>query len=99
MKLYKTYSGSNFPKTYLVVEKTAVPEKMVPFNLLYLFGNLQLVKGSLLPSHLPFSKGGQKRIAGDIDDFGFCFYKWPGKILGATLGDVLEVDEHAPTGS
>ncbi|MBU1002889.1 MAG: hypothetical protein KKE73_10235 [Proteobacteria bacterium] len=97
MKLYKTYSGSNFPKTYLVVEKTAVPEKMVPFNILYLFGHIQLVKGSLMPSHLPFSKGGQKRITDEIEESGFCFYKWPGKILGASLGDVLEVeDQDAP---
>lgn len=95
MKLYKTYSGSNFPKIYLVVEKAAVPEKLVPFNLQYMFGHMQLVKGSLLPSHLPFSKGGQKRITDDINDFGYCFYKWPGKILGATLGDVLEVDNEA----
>ena len=93
MKLYKTYSWSNFPKTYLVIEKGLVPEKIVPFNILYLFGDLQLVKGSILPSHLPFSKGGQTRITGTVEDNGFCFYKWPGKILGATLGDVLEVDE------
>ncbi|BBD07223.1 hypothetical protein [Desulfovibrio ferrophilus] len=93
MQLYKTYSGSNFPKTYLVVEKNAMPEKLVPFNILYLFGHMQLVKGSLLPSHLPFSKGGQKRIASEIDGFGFCFYKWPGKILGASLGDVLAVED------
>lgn len=94
MKLYKTYSGSNFPKTYLVIEKGLVPEKIVPFNILYLFGDIQLVKGSILPSHLPFSKGGQLRITTTIEDSGFCFYKWPGKIIGATLGDVLEVDEH-----
>ena len=93
MKLYKTYSGSHFPKTYLVIEKRDMPEKIVPFNILYLFGDLQLVKGSILPSHLPFSKGGQQRITSTIADNGFCFYKWPGKILGASLGDILEVEE------
>ncbi len=30
MKLYKTYSGENFPKTYLVVERDEQPEKIVP---------------------------------------------------------------------
>lgn len=93
MKLYKTYSGDNFPKIYLVVAKTDQPENIVPFNILYLFGHLRLVKGSLLPSHLPFSKGGQKRIVETIADSGYCFYKWPGKILGLDLGDVLEVEE------
>ncbi len=93
MTLYKTYSGGNFPKVYLVLEKDAQPEHVVPFNVQYLFGHMQLVKGSLLPSHLPFSKGGQKRIVETIDESGFCFYKWPGKILGATLGDVLDVDD------
>ncbi|WP_461211235.1 hypothetical protein [Desulfocurvus sp. DL9XJH121] len=93
MKLYKTYSGSNFPKTYLVIAKSDSPEKIVPFNILYLFGDLQLVKGSILPSHLPFSKGGQARITDAVEESGFCFYKWPGKILGPSLGDVLEVEE------
>lgn len=93
MELYKTYSGSNFPKVYLVMEKHFLPEKIVPFNLLYMFGDLQLVKGSLLPSHLPFSKGGRGRIVETIDEFGFCFYRWPGKILGPNLGDPLDVGD------
>lgn len=92
MTLYKTYSGTNFPKTYLVIRKTDAPEKIVPFNILYLFGQLSLSKGSLRPTHLPFAKGGQQRITQTVEDFGFCFYKWPGKILGAELGDVLLLD-------
>lgn len=96
MKLYKTYSGENFPKTYLVVERDEQPEKIVPFNILYLFGPLKLIKGALMPSHLPFSKGGQRRIVEVIEDAGYCFYKWPGKILGAELGDILEVDDDTP---
>lgn len=93
MRLLKTYSGSNFPKTYLVIDKREDPKKIVPFNVLYLFGDLRLVKGSLLPSHLPFSKGGQKRITTTVCDSGFCFYKWPGKILGSHLGDVLAIED------
>lgn len=92
MKLFKTYRGDNFPRIYLVVEKAERPENIVPFNILYMFGHMQLVKGSMLSSHLPFSKGGQKRILETIHDTGFCFYKWPGKILGPTLGDPLDVE-------
>ncbi|GAB6177988.1 hypothetical protein JCM16814_28790 [Desulfobaculum senezii] len=90
MTLYKTYSGEHFPKVYLVVRKGDVPEKIVPFNILYLFGPLTLSKGSINASHLPFAKGGQHRIEQTIEEDGYCFYKWPGKILGSTLGDVLE---------
>ncbi len=96
MKLYKTYSGGNFPKTYLVMERDEQPEKIVPFNILYIFGTLKLIKGALMPSHLPFSKGGQRRIAEVVDEAGYCFYKWPGKILGMELGDILEVDDDTP---
>lgn len=90
--LYKTYCGLNFPKTYLVIERDLTPENCVPFNILYLFGKLTLSKGSLLPSHLPFAAGGQKRIITAVKEYGYCFYKWPGKILGPELGDVLEPD-------
>ncbi|NJB69413.1 hypothetical protein GGQ74_003115 [Desulfobaculum xiamenense] len=96
MTLYKTYSGENFPKTYLVIRKEDTPEHIVPFNVLYLFGELRLSKGAIQASHLPFAKGGQQRITQTIEDFGYCFYKWPGKLLGAELGDILEPTDLPP---
>lgn len=90
MQIYKIYKGSNLPNTFLVLRKDAVPETTVPFNLLYLFGDLSLTKGAVKPSYLPFSKGSRIKLVESVDEHGYCFYKWPGKVLGPTLGDLLE---------
>ena len=89
---YKSYVGQNLPNIYLVVPNTSIPEVTVPFNLLHIFGGLTLLKAGLRPSMFPFAKGGQRRIVDIVHEKGFCFYKWPGKILGDNLADFLEQD-------
>lgn len=96
VNIYKIYKGGQMPTTFLVVPHERLPENLVPFNLLYLFGEMTLVRGAITSSYLPFARGGQKKIASIVEDKGYCFYKWPGKILGDTLGDVLELDEPLP---
>ncbi|MBG0776281.1 MAG: hypothetical protein H0S85_07565 [Desulfovibrionaceae bacterium] len=90
MRTYKVYKGSNLPNTFLVLDKDDTPETTVPFNLLYLFGTLTLTKGAIKASFLPFSRGSQAKLAEAVEGHGYCFYKWPGKILGPGLGDLLE---------
>ena len=79
------------PSTYLVLPRESIPELVVPFNLLHLLGALTLSRDSLPVSGLPFSNGGRMRIMDCVVKEGYCFYKWPGRILGPSLGDVLEV--------
>ena len=92
--IFNEFGGANFPTTYLVVDMAEDPKNIVPFNLLYLFGDLMLKKQNVRPSYLPFSREGQRIIAETVRQKGYCFYKWPGKILGETLGDVLEIDKN-----
>jgi hypothetical protein len=90
MALYNVYRGTNFRSTYLVLRQDEHPQNAVPFNLLFLFGKLEISRKGIRPTHLPFAKGGQEKIVECIEEKGFCFYKWPGKILGVSLGDVLD---------
>jgi hypothetical protein len=92
---YNVFIGENFPKTYLVVDSGYHPRNVVPSNLLYLFGDLSLTRNAVNATHLPFAPSGRKKITSCVEEWGFCFYRWPGRILGATLGDILEVQEDA----
>jgi hypothetical protein len=90
MTFLHEFSGSNFPSTYLVVDVGFTPEHVVPWNLMHLFGDLKLVRESIRPTQLPFAKVGQKKIAGIVAGCGYCFYRWPARVLGESLGDILE---------
>lgn len=93
MALLKEYRSSNLPSTYVVMPQESVIEVTVPFNLLHILGAITLTRESLPVSGLPFSNGGRMRIMDYVVKEGYCFYKWPGRILGPSLGDVLEVEQ------
>jgi len=101
MKRYTIYRTPNLPNTYLVLEAEDDPRKLVPFNLLYLAGDPDPTKVGITPSYFPFAAGSRKIITDCVEQSGFCFYRWPGRVLGAELGDVLEVfpDNDAASGS
>lgn len=87
------YRGSNSRAMHLVVPAEIHPEKAVPFNLMYLFGDIEVTKKHIGFSSLPFARGGQQKIRKFVEDQGFCFYKWPGRVLGADLGGLLDQEE------
>lgn len=87
------YRGSNSQSLHLVVPAEIHPEKAVPFNLMYLFGDIEVTKKHIGFSSLPFARGGQQKIRKFVEDNGFCFYKWPGRVLGADLSAVIDQDE------
>ena len=87
------FRGSNSKAMHLVVPDEIYPEKAVPFNLMYLFGDIDITKKSIGFSSLPFAKGGQQKIRKFVEKYGYCFYKWPGRVLGPDLGGMLEPDE------
>lgn len=87
------YRGSNSQAMYLVVPSEVYPEKVVPFNMMYLFGDVELTKEGIGFSSLPFARGGQQKIKKCVKEQGFCFYKWPGRVLGADLGQYFDLPE------
>lgn len=91
MPRYTIYRTPNLPNTYLVLEAGDEPRKLVPFNLLYLSGEPEPTKVGISPSYFPFAPGSRKTITECVDESGYCFYRWPGRVLGAELGDVLEI--------
>lgn len=88
---YNVYAGSNLAATYLVLPADDSPKSTVPFNLLFLFGDLTVSKERIPLSSLPFARGGQRKIRKIVAEKGYCFYKWPGKVLGGDLVDVLDL--------
>ncbi|WP_034631850.1 [FeFe] hydrogenase H-cluster maturation GTPase HydF [Maridesulfovibrio bastinii] len=91
--MVNVYRGSNSQALYLVVPSEAYPEKIVPFNMMYLFGDVELTKDKIGFSSLPFARGGQQKIKKCVKENGFCFYKWPGRVLGADLGQFFDLPE------
>ncbi len=91
MHRYTIYRTPNLPNTYLVCEADVAPRKIVPFNLIYLAGDPEATKADISPSYFPFAAGSRKAIVDCVEQSGYCFYRWPGKVLGAELGDVLEL--------
>lgn len=89
------YRGSNSQALYLVVPSNVYPEKIVPFNMMYLFGDVELTKDSIGFGSLPFARGGQQKIKKSVQENGFCFYKWPGRVLGSDLGQFFDLPESA----
>ena len=87
------YRGSNSQAMHLVVPAEIHPEKAVPFNLMYLFGDIEVTKKHIGFASLPFARGGQQKIRKFVEEHGYCFYKWPGRVLGADLGGLLDQDE------
>ncbi|SDL47443.1 [FeFe] hydrogenase H-cluster maturation GTPase HydF [Maridesulfovibrio ferrireducens] len=87
------FRGSNSRAMHLVVPAEIYPEKAVPFNLMYLFGDIDVTKKHIGFSSLPFARGGQQKIRKFVEKHGYCFYKWPGRVLGPDLGGMLEPDE------
>ncbi|WP_027721305.1 [FeFe] hydrogenase H-cluster maturation GTPase HydF [Maridesulfovibrio zosterae] len=87
------YRGSNSRAMHLVVPAEIHPEKAVPFNLMYLFGDIEVTKQHIGFASLPFARGGQQKIRKFVEENGYCFYKWPGRVLGADLGGLLDHEE------
>ena len=90
--MYNIYRSEHFPAVHVVLSADSLPKDVIPFNLLYLAGDLELVKERVKPQYLPFAKGSQRKIFHFLEHIGYCFYKWPGKVLGEGLGDVLADD-------
>ena len=78
MQRYTIYRTPNLPNTYLVLSVGDDPRKLVPFNLLYLSGTPEPTKVGISPSYFPFAPGSRNAIADCVDQYGFCFYRWPG---------------------
>ncbi|WP_320171004.1 [FeFe] hydrogenase H-cluster maturation GTPase HydF [Maridesulfovibrio sp.] len=87
------YRGSNSKAMHLVVPAEIHPEKAVPFNLMYIFGDIEVTKKHIGFSSLPFARGGQQKIKKSVEEYGYCFYKWPGRVLGADLGGLIDEEE------
>lgn len=81
---YKIYSGENLSNTYVVISEDTYLE-VIPFNLRYMFGDMLLIKGGVTEAFLPFGISGRKKIVEIVSRRGYCFYKWPGKVLGESL--------------
>ena len=92
MTLFKEYRGDNLPSTYLVLAEDSELELVVPFNLLHMMGRVSMIRELASASNLPFAAKGRMRITDCVYKEGYCFYKWPGRILGSNLGDVLEFE-------
>ncbi len=87
------FRGSNSRAMHLVVPADIYPEKAVPFNLMYLFGDIDVTKKHIGFTSLPFARGGQQKIRKYVEKHGYCFYKWPGRVLGPDLGGMLEPED------
>ena len=86
MQRYTIYRTPNLPNTYLVLAAHDAPRKIVPFNLLYLVGEPEATKAGISPSYFPFAAGSRKIITDCVEQHGYCFYRWPGRILGGGTG-------------
>ena len=72
------YRGSNSKAMHLVVPAEIHPEKAVPFNLMYLFGDIEVTKQHIGFASLPFARGGQQKIRKFVEENGFLFLQMAG---------------------